>query len=112
MQSEVNQTHEPIRVGVSSCLLGEQVRFDGGHKRDSFVTDELAQFVELVRYCPEVDAGMPTPRPAIRLQLATEDSDGPVRVVESIDPRSDHTTALERAAKKRVRSLDQQQLCG
>jgi uncharacterized protein YbgA (DUF1722 family)/uncharacterized protein YbbK (DUF523 family) len=58
------------RVGVSSCLLGEEVRFNGGHKRYRFLTDELDPYVDWVRYCPEVSAGLGTPREAIRLTAA------------------------------------------
>ena len=57
----------PIRVGVSRCLLGEEVRFDGGHKRDRFLTDVLSRYVEWVPVCPEVEAGLGTPREAMRL---------------------------------------------
>jgi uncharacterized protein YbbK (DUF523 family) len=57
----------PIRIGVSSCLLGNEVRYDGGHKRNRFVTDLLGSFVEWVPVCPEVEVGMDTPRPALRL---------------------------------------------
>jgi uncharacterized protein YbgA (DUF1722 family)/uncharacterized protein YbbK (DUF523 family) len=57
----------PIRVGVSRCLLGEEVRFDGGHKRDRFLTDVLGRYVEWVPVCPEVEAGFGTPREAMRL---------------------------------------------
>jgi uncharacterized protein YbgA (DUF1722 family)/uncharacterized protein YbbK (DUF523 family) len=55
------------RVGVSSCLLGEEVRFNGGHKRHRFLTDELAPYVDWVPYCPEVEIGLGTPREPIRL---------------------------------------------
>lgn len=58
---------EPIRVGISSCLLGENVRYDGGHKRDRFVTDVLADYFEFVPRCPEVAVGLGTPRTPIRL---------------------------------------------
>ena len=58
------------RVGVSSCLLGEEVRFNGGHKRYRFLTDELAPYVDWVPYCPEVEIGLGTPREAIRLTAA------------------------------------------
>jgi uncharacterized protein YbbK (DUF523 family) len=57
----------PLRLGVSSCLLGEKVRFDAGHKRDRFVTDLLGNFVEWVPVCPELESGMGVPRPAMRL---------------------------------------------
>jgi uncharacterized protein YbgA (DUF1722 family)/uncharacterized protein YbbK (DUF523 family) len=55
------------RVGVSSCLLGEEVRFNGGHKRSRFLTDELGQYVDWVPYCPEIEIGLGTPREPIRL---------------------------------------------
>ncbi|MDE0882748.1 MAG: DUF523 and DUF1722 domain-containing protein [Myxococcota bacterium] len=55
------------RVGISSCLMGEAVRFNGGHQKDNFVVDVLAKHVELVPICPEVEAGMGVPRPAIRM---------------------------------------------
>src|SRR5436305_14581793 len=55
------------RVGVSSCLLGEEVRFNGGHKRYRFLTDELGPYVDWVPYCPEVLIGLGTPREPIRL---------------------------------------------
>jgi uncharacterized protein YbgA (DUF1722 family)/uncharacterized protein YbbK (DUF523 family) len=55
------------RVGVSSCLLGEEVRFNGGHKRFRFLTDELGPYVDWVPYCPEVEIGLGTPREPIRL---------------------------------------------
>lgn len=59
---------EPLRLGVSSCLLGELVRFDGGHTRDRFVSDVLDPWVEWVSVCPEVEVGMGTPRPTIRIE--------------------------------------------
>ena len=55
------------RVGVSSCLLGEEVRFNGGHKRYRFLTDDLDRYVDWVPYCPEMEIGLGTPREAIRL---------------------------------------------
>ncbi len=60
---------ERPRVGVSSCLLGEEVRFNGGHKRFRFLTDELDPYVDWVPYCPEVEIGLGTPREPIRLTL-------------------------------------------
>jgi uncharacterized protein YbgA (DUF1722 family)/uncharacterized protein YbbK (DUF523 family) len=56
-----------LRLGVSACLLGNPVRFDGGHKRDPFLTEGLARFVEWVPVCPEEEAGLGTPREAMRL---------------------------------------------
>jgi uncharacterized protein YbgA (DUF1722 family)/uncharacterized protein YbbK (DUF523 family) len=97
----------PIRLGVSSCLLGEEVRFDGGHKRDRFLTDLLGRFVEWVPVCPEVEVGMGTPRPALRL---VDDGDG-VRMVE-IKSRLDRTEDMERFSSRRVRALRSLDLSG
>jgi uncharacterized protein YbgA (DUF1722 family)/uncharacterized protein YbbK (DUF523 family) len=60
-------TGERIRLGISACLLGQPVRFDGGHKRDTFLTEALARFVDWVPVCPEEEAGLGTPREAMRL---------------------------------------------
>src|SRR5512144_3158973 len=80
---------EEIRIGISSCLLGHEVRYDGGHKKDLLVTGVLSQFMTFVPVCPEVEVGMPIPRPAIRLVRLG----GEVRLV---DPRQgvDHTAAM------------------
>ena len=58
---------DKIRIGISSCLLGEKVRYDGEHKLDHFLRDTLGQFVEYVTVCPEVECGLPVPREAMRL---------------------------------------------
>jgi uncharacterized protein YbgA (DUF1722 family)/uncharacterized protein YbbK (DUF523 family) len=58
----------PIAVGVSSCLLGEPVRYDGGHKHDHYITDTLGRFFRFVPVCPEVECGLPVPREAMRLE--------------------------------------------
>ncbi|MDH3214321.1 MAG: DUF523 domain-containing protein, partial [Myxococcales bacterium] len=106
--SEAVSTEElPLRLGVSSCLLGNEVRFDGGHKRDRFVTDLLGRFVEWVPVCPEVEVGMGTPRPALRLVV---DGDG-VRMVEIRSGR-DHTRPMQRYSARRVRALRGLDLCG
>ena len=69
------------RLGVSACLLGQEVRFDGGHKRHRFITDTLAQYVDLVPVCPEVEMGLGIPRPTLR--LVRDPTDGP-RAVRGI----------------------------
>ena len=56
-----------LRLGVSACLVGQKVRYDGQHKRDAFVTDVLGPFFELVPVCPELEAGLGVPREAVRL---------------------------------------------
>jgi len=102
-------TARSIRLGVSSCLLGETVRYDGGHKRDRFLTDLLGSFVEWIPVCPEVEVGMGTPRPALR--LVREGEGGEVRMVEIASGR-DHTRAMQRYASRRVRALGGLELCG
>src|SRR3954471_15759975 len=57
-----------LRIGISACLLGQEVRYNGGHKRDAFLTDTFGRYVEWVAVCPEVELGMGTPRPPIRLE--------------------------------------------
>jgi uncharacterized protein YbgA (DUF1722 family)/uncharacterized protein YbbK (DUF523 family) len=96
-----------IRVGVSSCLLGENVRFDGGHKLDRFLTDTLGQFVEYVPVCPEVECGFPVPREALRL---IGDAAHP-RLVTS-RTNVDRTERMVSWARKRVAELEGQNLCG
>jgi len=98
---------DDIRIGVSSCLLGNRVRYDGGHKRDDFVAGLLSRFATLVPVCPEVESGMGTPRPSIRLV----ELGGQVRLVE---PRSgaDHGGAMRAFAERRLRELEPQGLSG
>ena len=102
-----DRREDRLRIGVSSCLLGENVRWDGGHKRDRFLTDELGPFVEWVPVCPEVEVGLGTPRPTLRLVRRGDD----VRMVE---PKSgaDHTEAMRAYARRRVRALDREGLSG
>lgn len=59
---------ERILVGISACLLGQEVRFDGGHKQDRFLTETLGPFLQWVPVCPEVELGLGTPREPIRLE--------------------------------------------
>ncbi|MDG2336037.1 MAG: DUF523 and DUF1722 domain-containing protein [Myxococcota bacterium] len=98
---------ETIRIGTSSCLLGYEVRFDGGHKRDRFMTDQIGPFVEWVPVCPEAESGMSIPRPTLR--LVTSDT-GP-RLVET---RSgvDHTRSMKAYTTRRLRQLKKLDLCG
>ncbi len=97
----------PIRIGISRCLLGEKVRYDGGHKRDSFLADTLGRHVEWVPVCPEVEAGLGTPREAMRLV-------GPAEAPRLLTVKSglDHTQMMERFAHHRMRELDAMDLCG
>ena len=96
-----------IRLGVSSCLLGEKVRFDGGHKRDRFLTETLSRFVEFVPVCPEVEMGLPTPRETLRLVGEPESQ----RLVFS-KSGEDITKQMAVWANKRVAKLESEGLCG
>jgi uncharacterized protein YbgA (DUF1722 family)/uncharacterized protein YbbK (DUF523 family) len=100
-------TLDPVRIGVSACLLGHEVRFDGGHKRDRFLTDTFGRFVEWVPVCPEEEAGFGTPREAMRLV----DSDGRLRLV-TVKTAIDLTERMERYADQRVERLRREELCG
>ena len=100
-------TTAPLRLGISRCLLGDEVRFDGGHKRDSFLTEVLGRYVEWVPVCPEVEAGLGTPREAMRL---VGDSQDP-RLV-TIKSGTDHTRALETMTRNRIEGLKNFDLSG
>ncbi|NCF29255.1 MAG: DUF523 domain-containing protein [Gammaproteobacteria bacterium] len=63
----IRGSHERILVGISSCLLGQPVRYDGGHKRDGYLIEVLGKHFEFLPLCPEVAIGMGIPRPPIRL---------------------------------------------
>ena len=97
----------PIRVGVSRCLLGEEVRFDGGHKRDRFLTDVLGRHVEWVPVCPEVEAGFGTPREAMRL---LGDAEHPKLI--TMTSKRDMTTPLAVYSKRKLEMLEQTELSG
>lgn len=100
---------DTVRIGISSCLLGQQVRFDGGHKRDPFLVETFGQFVEWVEVCPEVEVGLGTPREAIR--LVREGDGGGVRLV-GVKSATDHTDAMRRWAAARVEALAREVLDG
>jgi uncharacterized protein YbgA (DUF1722 family)/uncharacterized protein YbbK (DUF523 family) len=97
----------PIRVGVSACLLGEEVRFDGGHKRDDFLTRVLGPFVEWVPVCPEVDIGLGVPRDTLR--LVGEES-APRLVIQRTG--EDLTERMQRYAAGKIRELEALHLDG
>ena len=99
--------HEPIRLGISACLLGEQVRFDGGHKRDTFLTETFGRFVEWVPVCPEVECGFGTPREPMRL-VRVENG---VRLL-TVKSGIDLTAPMERYSRSRVSALAAENLSG
>jgi uncharacterized protein YbgA (DUF1722 family)/uncharacterized protein YbbK (DUF523 family) len=95
-----------IILGVSSCLLGKKVRFDGGHKRDAFVVDTLAPHVRFVPVCPEVELGLGTPRETLRLVRRGDD----VRMI--MKTGVDYTDDMRRFSKARVDALAAEDLDG
>jgi uncharacterized protein YbgA (DUF1722 family)/uncharacterized protein YbbK (DUF523 family) len=96
-----------IKLGLSACLLGEKVRFDGGHKLDRFITETLGKFVEFVPVCPEAECGLGIPREAMHLAAAP---DGP-RLV-TVRTGVDHTERMLAWTRKRVVELEREELCG
>ena len=98
---------EKIKVGISTCLLGQPVRYDGGHKRDHYLLDTLGQYMEYVPVCPEVECGLGIPREAMRL---VGDPKNPRLVTWKTG--TDHTQKMIRWAKKRLKTLEKECLCG
>jgi uncharacterized protein YbgA (DUF1722 family)/uncharacterized protein YbbK (DUF523 family) len=96
-----------IKVGISACLLGQPVRYDGGHQRDRYLIDTLGQYMEYVPVCPEVECGLGTPREAMRL-VGTPENPRLVTRKTGVD----HTQKMIRWAKKRVKALEKESLCG
>ena len=84
-----------IPIGISSCLLGQNVRFDGGHKRDSYITGTLSEYFDFHPFCPEVEIGLGTPRPTIHLVKI----DNAIRCVGIKDPEMDVTERLRNRAE-------------
>lgn len=94
------QLENKPRVAVSACLLGKEVRFDGGHKRDRFVSDQLPRVFDLVPVCPELEAGMGVPRPVIHLRRIN----GETRLMRS-DGSIDYTETMLKVASRRALTL-------
>lgn len=95
-----------IPVGISSCLLGEKVRFDGQHKLDSFVEKTLGRYFSFHSFCPEMAIGLGVPRRPIRLVARGEE----VRCVSTVDPDLDYTEALRQCSEEQASW--HRELCG
>jgi uncharacterized protein YbgA (DUF1722 family)/uncharacterized protein YbbK (DUF523 family) len=97
----------PIRVGISACLLGERVRYDGGHKRDPYIVEILGRYVEWVPVCPEVEMGLGTPRETLRLVRIGTD-------LHMVMPKTgaDYTLPMREYAQRRVKELSREELHG
>ena len=97
----------PVKIGVSACLLGEKVRYDGGHKRDSYITDTLGKLFIFVGVCPEVECGMPTPREPMRLE-----GDPAAPRLMTKESRIDRTEQMLSYCREKVEELGKADLCG
>lgn len=103
------QFEKKILVGVSSCLMGEKVRFDSGHKHSSFLTKQLSTYFEYRPFCPEMAIGLGVPREPIRLISSKENPDE-IRCVGTKDPSRDFTDQLKQSADQQRNW--HQDLCG
>lgn len=109
MKPARDQPPPRIRIGISACLLGSRVRFDGQHKRDPFLADELAPLVEWVPVCPELEVGMGVPREPVRL-VAGKPGAGPRMV--GLSSHDDWTARMNRFSAARARELADEDLSG
>ena len=102
-----NSVTTSIRIGISKCLLGHNVRFDGGNKHDRYMTEILGPYFEWVPVCPEVEAGLGVPRPTLRLETINEE----VRLIQA-GTGVDLTNVIKSFSEKRVRELKNLNLSG
>jgi uncharacterized protein YbgA (DUF1722 family)/uncharacterized protein YbbK (DUF523 family) len=98
---------EKVKIGISACLLGNKVRYDGLHKQDHYITDTLGQYFDFTPVCPEVEYGLPVPREPMHLAGVPENP----RLV-TILTGIDHTEGMKKWSKERLKELDKQKLCG
>jgi len=98
---------DKTRIGISACLLGQKVRYDGGHRLDLYIKETLGEYFEWVPVCPEVEYGLPVPREAMRL-IGSPDSPHLVTIQSGID----HTDGMLRWAEQKLRCLGKEHLCG
>lgn len=93
----------PLRLGISACLLGQRVRYDGGHKRNRFIAGTFTRYFEFVPVCPEVAIGLGVPRPPLRLV----GSPAKPRAVGVENPTLDVTSKLAAYGRRQARALDE-----
>ena len=98
---------ERIKLGISACLLGQEVRYNGGHSRDAFITDTLSAYVDFFPVCPEVECGFPIPRESLRL---VGDPESPR--LQTSRTKEDHTERMLSWCSRRVRELEEIDLHG
>lgn len=97
----------PITIGISACLMGEKVRYDGSHKHDRYVADILGRFFRIIPVCPEVGCGLSVPREAMGLEL----DGGSLRLV-TITTRIDHTDRMLAWCEHEVSELELENISG
>lgn len=110
----VRRDRDRPRIGISRCLLGDEVRYDGGHKRDAFLVSTVGRFVHWVPVCPEVELGMGTPREPIQLVASRDGTSSAGQRVRLVGVKSsnDWTTRMTSFAASRVRELKSENLAG
>ena len=94
---------ECLRIGISSCLFGNEVRYDGGHSRNDGILDSMGELFELIPFCPEVEIGLSIPRPPINLVSVS----GDIHVRGVNDPSHDVTDALNNYALSIAEQLNE-----
>ena len=104
---ETTRYPERVRIGISSCLLGELVRYDGGHKKDRFLVDLFGKYVDWVPVCPEVEMGLSIPRDNMRLV----EEGNEIRLVAP-KTKTDYTTRMKRFAAQRISALMGERVAG
>ena len=98
---------EKIKIGISSCLLGDKVRYDGNHSLDRFVTGTLGRYFEWIPVCPETEFGLPVPREPMHL-FGTPDSPRLVTIKTGID----YTEKMLKWVETKLKKLEKENLCG
>jgi len=99
--------NQKIKIGISACLLGEKVRYNGGHQLDRYITETLGNYFDFVPVCPEVECGLPVPRESMHLE---GDPKNPRLVTRKTGV--DHTGKMQAWARGKLHELDRQKLCG
>jgi uncharacterized protein YbgA (DUF1722 family)/uncharacterized protein YbbK (DUF523 family) len=105
--TDIDSNSRPIKIGISACLLGQPVRFDGGHKKDRYLTDILGDYFKFVAVCPEIEVGMPTPRETVRLEGPFDDP----KMIGNMT-KEDWTSRMKRYSNKRLKELQKENLSG
>ncbi len=100
---------EKIKLGISACLLGQKVRYNGGHTLDRFLAETLGQYVDYVPVCPEVEIGLSTPREAMRL-VQRENDELPRLITQKTG--IDYTDRMLKWSEERLDDLEKEELCG